>query len=153
MPAIYNLGCQKVLPENIALIGVDLAEGDAAAWQKHLHDMLESFIGNTASEFNVDHIEEDTWSALAKRMDYVRGDMTKPDLYADIGKALDKAGFAQGNVIFYFAIADRFFATVAQQLGEAGLTKQARTSSGAASWWKSRSAMTSSRPRTSTPAC
>ena len=124
MPAIYNLGREKVLPENIALIGVDLAEGDAAAWVKHLHDMLESFVGNAASEFNVDHIDEDIWAALAKRMDYVRGDMTKPDLYGDIGKALEKAGFGAGNVIFYFAIADRFFSIVANQLGESGLTKQ-----------------------------
>ena len=57
-------------------------------------------------------------------MDYVRGDMTKPELYADIGAALDKAGYGRGNVIFYFAIADRFFSVVASQLGKAGLTKQ-----------------------------
>ena len=124
MPAIYNLGCEKVLPESVAVIGVDLAEGDKASWVAHLHTMLESFIGNTASEFNVDHIEEETWGQITERMDYVRGDMTKPDLYGDIGKALDKAGFGQGNVIFYFAIADRFFAPVAEQLGKAGLTKQ-----------------------------
>ena len=120
MPAIYNLGCEKILPEKIAVIGVDLAEGDAASWKKHLHDMMESFVGNTSSEFDVDHIEEDTWKKLADTMDYVRGDMTKPDLYKDIGRALDKAGFGDGNAIFYFAIADRFFAPVAQQLGEAG---------------------------------
>ena len=124
MPAIYNLGCQKILPDNVALIGVDLAEGDAASWVKHLHDMMESFVGNASSEFDVDHIEEGVWAQLAGRMDYVRGDMTKPDLYGDIGKALEKAGFGQGNVIFYFAIADRFFPTVAAELGQAGLTKQ-----------------------------
>ena len=137
MPAIYNLGCEKTLPEKIALIGVDLADGDAASWQKHLHDMLESFVGNTSAEFDVDHIEEDTWSALAKTMSYVRGDMTKPDLYKDIGAALDKAGFGTGNVIFYFAIADRFFAPVAQQLGESGLTKQGdKDDEGAPKYWR-----------------
>ena len=57
------------------------------------NDMLESFINNTSSEFDVDHIEEDTWKKLADTMQYVRGDMTKPDLYRDIGQALDKAGF------------------------------------------------------------
>ena len=124
VPAIYNLGCEKSLPDKITLIGVDLAESDAAAWRKHLHDMLESFIGNASSEFDVDHIDEAIWGKLAGSLDYVRGDMTKPDLYADIGKALDTAGFGQGNVIFYFAIADRFFATVASELGKAGLTKQ-----------------------------
>ena len=124
MPAIYNLACEKILPEKIALIGVDLAQGDAKAWADHLHAMLLSFVNNTSSEFDVDHIDEDTWGRLAGAMDYVRGDMTKPDLYAGIGQALEKAGYGKGNVIFYFAIADRFFATVASQLGKAGLTKQ-----------------------------
>ena len=136
MPAIYNLGCEKVLPEKVAVIGVDLAEGDAESWKKHLHDMLESFIGNTSSEFDVDHIEEDTWKTLADTMDYVRGDMTKPDLYKAIGASLEKAGFGQGNVIFYFAIADRFFATVAQHLGEAGLTKQGAKHDGVPAFWR-----------------
>jgi glucose-6-phosphate 1-dehydrogenase len=124
VPAIYNLGCEKILPDNIALIGVDLAEGDAAGWAKHLRTMLDSFVGNTSSEFDVDHIDDAVWQGLAGRMDYVRGDITKPDLYHALGAALDKAGFGQGNVIFYFAIGDRFFAPVAAQLGQAGLTKQ-----------------------------
>ena len=124
VPAIYNLGCEKSLPDKIAMIGVDLVEGDAGAWAKHLRTMLDSFVGNTASEFDVDRIEDDVWQSLAARMDYVRGDITKPDLYAEIGRALDKAGFGRGNVIFYFAIGDRFFAPVAAQLGQAGLTKQ-----------------------------
>ena len=136
MPAIYNLGCEKVLPEKVAVIGVDLAEGDKDSWAKHLHTMLESFIGNKASEFDVDHIEEGVWSDLAARMDYVRGDMTKPELYADIGVALEKAGYAKGNVIFYFAIADRFFATAASQLGQAGLTKQGESHDGASAFWR-----------------
>ena len=124
MPAIYNLACKKELPETIALVGVDLADGDAKGWGDHLHEMLESFVGNASSEFDVDHIEEGVWSSLAGVMGYVKGDMTKPELYADIGKTLDAAGFGDGNVIFYFAIADRFFAPVAEQLGKAGLTKQ-----------------------------
>ena len=124
MPAIYNLATKKQLPSKIALIGVDLAEGEAQSWDKHLHDMLESFVGNASSEFDVDHIDEDTWKSLAGTMSYVRGDMTKPDLYKEIGGALEKAGFADGNVIFYMAIADRFFGTVATELSQAGLTKQ-----------------------------
>ncbi|MDX7951677.1 glucose-6-phosphate dehydrogenase [Lichenihabitans sp. Uapishka_5] len=124
MPAIYNLATKKQLPEKVALIGVDLADGDAAAWAKHLHDMLESFVGNASSEFDVDKIDEDTWKNLAATMSYVKGDMTKPDLYNDVGAAIDKAGFKGGNVIFYMAIADRFFGTVATELGKAGLTKQ-----------------------------
>ncbi len=136
MPAIYNLSCETILPEGVALIGVDLAEGDAKSWADHLHTMLQGFVGNASSEFDVDHIEEDTWKKLAERMDYVRGDMTKPDLYAAIGKALDKAGFARGNVIFYFAIADRFFAPVAAELGKARLSKQGEDKDGKPAFWR-----------------
>ena len=127
MPAIYNLGTQHRLPDKLALIGVDLAEGDAQAWIKHLREMMESFVGNTSAEFDVDRIDEDVWTRLTGDMSYVRGDMTKPDLYAAIGQALEQAGFADGNVIFYLAIADRFFGTVAMELGKAGLTKQGDT--------------------------
>jgi glucose-6-phosphate 1-dehydrogenase len=124
MPAIYNLACQNLLPARFAIIGADLADGDDAAWRKHLHDMLESFVGDASSEFNVDHIDEAAWGALAQKLHYVRGDMTKPDLYQAIDHALGEVGFATGNVIFYFAIADRFFATVADELGKAGLTRE-----------------------------
>ncbi len=127
MPALYNLGCENVLPEDFAIIGVDLAEGDAKAWEDHLHAMLLSFVGNKASEFNVDAIDEAMWKKVASRMSYVRGDMTKPELYGDITKALEKAGFGGRSVIFYLAIADRFFGTVVDQLGRAGLTKQGKT--------------------------
>ncbi len=136
MPAIYNLACEKSLPDKIALIGVDLAEGDAKAWSDHLHEMLLSFVGNASSEFDVDRIDEDTWGRLAGAMDYVRGDMTKPELYAGIGEALEKAGYAQGNVIFYLAIADRFFATVASELGKAELTKQSEEGREEGTFWR-----------------
>ena len=136
VPAIYNLGCEKILPEKVALIGVDLVEGDAGAWGKHLRTMLDSFVGNASSEFDVDRIQDDVWTALAGRMDYVRGDITKPDLYADVGRALDRAGFGGGNVIFYFAIGDRFFAPVAAQLGKAGLTKQGEDREGKPAFWR-----------------
>ena len=62
--------------------------------------------------------------------------MTKPELYADIGKALDQAGYGKGNVIFYFAIADRFFSIVASQLGKAGLTKQDEKDGGDKAFWR-----------------
>ncbi len=136
MPAIYNLGCEGLLPEDFAIVGVDLADGDVKVWQEHLHTMLLSFVGNKASEFNVDAIDEAAWQKVASRMSYLRGDMTKPDLYGAIGKALESAGFSGGNVIFYLAIADRFFATVVDRLGEAGLTKQSEAGEGKADPWR-----------------
>src|SRR3954449_873530 len=58
IPALYNLARTGMLPDNFALIGIDLAEGTTESWREHLHDMLESFVGNTSAELDVDVIDE-----------------------------------------------------------------------------------------------
>ena len=78
MPALYNLSRTKMLPEQFALIGVARAEGTAESWRDGLYDTLKSFVGNAASEFDVDHIDEAAWQWLAEKMVYVRGDLAKP---------------------------------------------------------------------------
>jgi glucose-6-phosphate 1-dehydrogenase len=126
VPALYNLSRTKVLPEKFALIGVDLAEGTAESWREHLHDMLKSFVGNAAAEFDIDRIDDEAWKRLAEKTFYVQGDLTKPELYEKIRAALDHADKihdTQGNAIFYLAVADRFFGTVVEQLGNAKLTR------------------------------
>ena len=127
IPALYNLSHTKVLPDKFAVIGVDLAQGTAESWRDHLYDMLKSFVGNAAAEFNVDRIDEAAWKRLAEKMSYVQGDLTKSELYEKIRGALgeaEKAHGTRGNVIFYLAVADRFFGTVVEQLGNAKLTNE-----------------------------
>ncbi|MGB8894896.1 MAG: glucose-6-phosphate dehydrogenase [Pseudolabrys sp.] len=126
-PALYNLSRTNVLPEKFAFIGVDHGEGTAESLRNHLHDMLESFVGNAAAEFDVDEIDEAAWKPLAEKISYVQGDFTKPELYEKIRVALaeaEKTNGTQGNVIFYLAVADRFFSSVVEQLGKAKLTDQ-----------------------------
>jgi glucose-6-phosphate 1-dehydrogenase len=70
-------------------------------------------------------------------MSYIQGDLTKPDLYAKIRGALDaaeKAHGTQGNVIFYLAVADRFFGTIIEQLGKAKLTDEGEGKNGKRYW-------------------
>jgi glucose-6-phosphate 1-dehydrogenase len=139
MPALYNLSRTKVLPEKFALIGVDLAEGTAESWRDHLHAMLKSFVGNAAAEFDIDQIDEAAWKRLAEKMSYVQGDLTKPELYEKIHSTLGEAGKAhgtQGNVLFYLAVADRFFGTVVEQLGKAKLTDQGEGKDGKHRVWR-----------------
>jgi len=139
MPALYNLSRTKVLPEKFALIGVDLAEGTAERWRDHLYDMLKSFVGNAAAEFNVDQIDEAAWKRLAEKMSYVQGDLTKPELYEKIRGTLgeaEKIHGTQGNAIFYLAVADRFFGIVVEQLGKAKLTNQDEDKNGKHQFWR-----------------
>lgn len=139
VPALYNLNRTGLLPKNFALIGVDLADGSDESWRKHLHDMLESFIGDKAAEFSVQTIDEKVWGSLAERMSYVKGDITKPELYQALKQAL--AGVQAkydtgGNAIFYLAVADRFFGPVVDRLGEAGLTDEPEQEEGKSGFWR-----------------
>jgi glucose-6-phosphate 1-dehydrogenase len=139
MPALYNLARTNALPENFALIGVDLAAGTAQSWRDHLHEMLESFVGNASAEFDVQSIDEAVWAKLAGKMSYLQGDITGPDLYQQLRGALDKVASdhgTKGNVIFYLAVADRFFGVVVDQLGQAKLTDQSEDGSGSQAFWR-----------------
>src|SRR5271170_5463996 len=139
VPALYNLSRTQILPKKFAVIGVDLAEGTAESWRDHLYQMLKSFVGNPAAEFNIDGIDEPAWKRLAATMSYVQGDLTKPALYEDVHDALSKAEKAQGtqgNVIFYLAVADRFFGTVVEELGKAELTNQEADKNGKHQFWR-----------------
>jgi glucose-6-phosphate 1-dehydrogenase len=139
IPALYNLSRTKLLPEKFALIGVDLAKGTAESWRDHLYDMLKSFVGNSAAQFDIDHINEAAWKRLAEKMSYILGDLTKPELYEKISDSLDKAEKnhdTQGNVIFYLAVAGHFFGTVVEQLGKAKLTDQNEDENGKHRFWR-----------------
>jgi len=139
VPALYNLSRTSKLPENFALIGVDLAEGDTRSWIAHLHDMLQSFVGSSTAELSIGKIDEKAWKWLASRMTYMQGDMTKPDLYAGIETALDtveKKYKTRGNAIFYLAVADRFFGTVVDHLGQSGLANEDEDGDGKRNYWR-----------------
>src|SRR5260370_14224765 len=63
-------------------------------------------------------------------MHYMRGDFAKPETYGRVGKRVEgewgrKGG--RGHVLFYLAVADRFFGPVIEQLGRAGLARQSET--------------------------
>ena len=57
VPALYNLSRTRVLPEQFALIGVDLVAGTTQSWRNDLRDTLNSFVGRDAAEFEVDHVD------------------------------------------------------------------------------------------------
>jgi glucose-6-phosphate 1-dehydrogenase len=137
VPALYNLERTGRLPDGFALIGVDRAAGGAEGWRDYLHGALQGFVGDAASEFHPDRIDEAAWARLAERMDYVQGDLTKPDVYGKVEQALAEAAKRRktgGAALFYLAVADRLFADVVEALAKAGLTKQDTDSDGARAW-------------------
>ena len=124
VPALYNLCRTGLLPEHFAIVGVDLADQDAASWHAALRSMLESFVGNPASEARIDHIDDAAWQRLTACMSYLQGDLGDADLFRKLHDHLRQLAQQRqtgDNVLFYLAVADRFFGPVIEQLGHAGL--------------------------------
>ncbi len=127
VPALYNLEKENLLPERFALVGVDHNSQDAAAWTKSLHDFLENAVTKGGGEFEVSSIDEKAWGRLAGAMSYISGDFLDANAYREIAEhlaALQKKEELGGNVLFYLAVADRFFGKIVEQLGRAGLLKE-----------------------------
>jgi glucose-6-phosphate 1-dehydrogenase len=126
MPALYNLSCSGLLPRNFALVGVDLVKQDVSDWQKSLHDFLLSTIktGGEGSDPG-EVLNEAAWAHLAGSMSYLSGDLSTDEtfeLLANHLSELDGQKSLGGNVLFYLAVAERFFGPTVEHLGRAGLT-------------------------------
>lgn len=126
VPALYNLTASRLLPDNFALVGVDIADMSTEQWRQRLTDMLQSLRAG-GGEFEADAIDLDAWNSLLARMTYVRGSFEDDASFVDIGKVLEQAErdhHTEGNVLFYLAIADRFFCPVARKIASSGLADQ-----------------------------
>ena len=126
VPALYNLARTGLLPQRLALIGVDHNDKTSEQWQQNLHDFLEGRLAK-GGEGDVGKVDDALWNPIASGMTFLRGDFEKPETYQDLRGLLakiDPEKDLKGNVLFYLATADRFFATIAKRLGEAGLVLQ-----------------------------
>jgi glucose-6-phosphate 1-dehydrogenase len=116
-PALYNLFRTGLLPENFAVIGVDIAERTSDDWKASLFTMLTNFT----------KVDQSIWNHFANRMDYLQGDLMDNALYSKLTQKLDEVAKTYGtggNVMFYCAVVDRFFTPLAEHLGQSGLLKQ-----------------------------
>ena len=131
-PALYNLATTSLLPDDFAIIGVDRSEGSDEGWRDSLDAMMRSFVGGTG-EFDPSQIDAGAWDWLKSRMFYLQGDIQDSKTFEAVKSKLAEVETSHrtgGNVLFYLAVADRFFGTVVDGLGAAKLTE----TDGAKSW-------------------
>jgi glucose-6-phosphate 1-dehydrogenase len=120
VPALYHLVRAGRLPDGFSIIGVDIADQTTEVWHQHLTEMMRS---------TGEAVDEQAWAWLTGRMRYLRGDFAEAETYRQLGALLADGRQRQGgnaNVLFYLAVADRFFAPVIEQLGRAGLARQSQ---------------------------
>ncbi len=139
IPALYNLARTQMLPADFALIGVARKAETAESWAGQLRERLEKTVGDSSAEGGTGQIDDAAWRRLEQSISYIQGDLTDPALYEKLRVALDDCQRNRGtlgNAIFYLAIADSFFGTVVEQLGEARLTDQNEDQDGRRTFWR-----------------
>ncbi|MGI4796699.1 MAG: glucose-6-phosphate dehydrogenase, partial [Janthinobacterium lividum] len=119
MPSLYDLATARRLDDGFKVHGVDLAQQDTDAWRKSLTDTMQSFTTDKTAEFYVPKLNDESWKWVTDRLSYQVGDFSQDETFAGI-----KAAIGDGSAIFYCAVAARFFGTVVDGLGKAGLLQQ-----------------------------
>jgi len=119
VPALYNLAKARKLPDEFAIIGVDQDDRTTEQWRQTLTEMMQAFTRAAGTDAQA-------WSSLTRRMHYMPGDFTQPETFSHLEKLLveQREQNKTANVLFYLAVADRFFGPVIEELGHVGLTRQ-----------------------------
>ena len=120
IPALYNLKKDNLLPEEFAMVGVARSPLSDEEFRNKIAADLERYSPGA--------VEPEIWGWLAERLHYLPGDAGEPETYQKLSARLEEISAqrqARGNYCFYLATAPRFFKPIVEQLGEAGLTREA----------------------------
>ncbi len=117
IPALFNLYLNGGLPESFQIVGCGRTELDSADFRSEMEAALEA--SGTR--------EPDMWQNFAAALHYHVIDYDNPDSYAALSetlKNLDRGNNTLGNRIFYVALPPKLYKTVAQMIGQAGMSAE-----------------------------
>jgi glucose-6-phosphate 1-dehydrogenase len=117
VPALYDLRRERLLPEELAVIGIARTSQDTDTFRRELGRGLCAFADGDLSDSD--------WRWLEGRMSYLQSDFDDPAAYQRLAELLaqaDRSHGTGGNYLFYLATPPQVFATIVRRLGEAGLT-------------------------------
>ena len=124
-PALYNLARTGLLPARFALIGVDKLDMDDAGFRAHLDKAIREF---ATDKHYAQTLDENALSALLERVHFLSGDFGEDDTYHRLDRmivAISKDRHQSDHVLFYMAVASRFFGLIVDHLGTSGLAREA----------------------------
>ncbi|MBK7974703.1 MAG: glucose-6-phosphate dehydrogenase [Deltaproteobacteria bacterium] len=119
IPALYNLQVVGLLPESFSIVGVARREYDDDAFRKELFDDLRRFTPGG--------VDAHAWSALQRRIHFLRGDFADHETFHRLGDAIQTCADTHGstrNALFYLATPPSQFAEVVAGLGAADLARE-----------------------------
>src|SRR5207302_5486958 len=119
VPALYNLAAAGLLPERFALIGA--ARHDLSS------DEFRRRMGEALQEFATARLDPRTVEKFLAAFSYVNGDFDDPAAYPRLEQGLAEIARTCGagrNAVFYLATPPSVCATIAGNLGKAGLARE-----------------------------
>jgi glucose-6-phosphate 1-dehydrogenase len=113
LPALYALAYNRLLPEQVAIVGAARTRMSDDEWRAAMREAVEK---HSRVEFRAD-----VWEQLAAGMRYVTTEFSDDAGENQLAKALtelDEARGTQGNRVYYLAIPPSAMETTVQELGE-----------------------------------
>ncbi len=111
LPALYNLVCEGLVPENFAVVAVGRQEKTR---EQYLDEALAA-----VSRYSRNQIQAPCWEAFKKIIYYIQLDFLAADEYNKLQAALvqiDDKHTTGGNRVFYLAVAPEFFEPIVHSL-------------------------------------
>jgi glucose-6-phosphate 1-dehydrogenase len=112
VPALYNLACDGLLSKSFALLGTAMDPLTTESFRARMSEDIKTF--HTRKDF-----DQDVWDDLVSRFHYVQGGFTDMAVFETLKsevRRLDAEYAARGNILFYFAVAPRFFGLLCENL-------------------------------------
>jgi glucose-6-phosphate 1-dehydrogenase len=119
LPSLYNLAAYGILPSSFSIVGV--ARRD---WSD---DYFRDQLGKDLQELGTQPVDPEIWARFRNRISYCSGPFDSPETYKKLKEVLTDSETrlgTSGNVLFYLSVQPNYFAMIAKQLAENGLTKQ-----------------------------
>lgn len=121
LPAICNLGCQGLLPENFCIVGFSKENFDTNSFHKQLLQDFDEFIPEASAKKYA--------RKLINNIYYICGDFDNSKDYQLLKKKLEELTQeknASKNVLFYLAAPPDFVKPIATHLDKAGLLTETK---------------------------
>jgi glucose-6-phosphate 1-dehydrogenase len=115
-PALYNLAKSNLLSREFAIVGVGRNDYTVDQFRQVMGDKLQTYATST--------VDSDLKEWLLRRVYYVGGEFTDPQLYSRLAQMLtevDKNHSTHGNYFFYLATSPTYFGLISERLGAAEL--------------------------------
>lgn len=111
MPSIYNLICEKSLPDDFAVVAVGRRDFSQDDYKNQVKESIKKY-----SRFG---LEDDSWSKMEGRLYYVQLNFNEDEGYSHLKEVLSKLDIkynTAGNRIYYLAVAPEYFEVIVDKL-------------------------------------